>query len=86
MPRSTDLMPLNAAAVVLPPPGPLTDTLAMFDALQARAQVAGVTLRAPPPVPTTCCGRGCHGCVWEGFYQAAAYWREEAALVLGSWS
>lgn len=70
-----------------PPPaitqGPLADTQAMFAALQQRAHVAGVTLRTPPPRPTTCCGRGCNGCVWEGFYAAAAYWRQEAELLLG---
>jgi hypothetical protein len=57
---------------------PLAATLAMFAALQARARASGVCLRAPPPEPTACCGRGCHGCVWEGFYAAAQYWQEEA--------
>jgi len=63
-------------------PGPLAATLAMFAALQQRALASGVALRTPPPQPTTCCGRGCHGCVWEGFYAAADYWRDEAELVL----
>lgn len=54
------------------------DASALFLALQQRASESGVTLRRPPPEPTTCCGRGCNGCVWEGFYSAAAYWREEA--------
>lgn len=62
--------------------GPLADTQAMFAALQARAQAAGVALRSPPPLPTACCGRGCNGCVWEGFYAAAAYWREEMERLL----
>jgi len=49
---------------------------AMFAAL-------GLALRTPPAEPTTCCGRGCNGCVWEGFADAAEYWRQEALLVLG---
>lgn len=56
--------------------------LALFSALQQRADAAGVMLRPPPPEPLSCCGRGCNGCVWEGFYSAANYWREEALLIL----
>ncbi len=62
--------------------GPLAETQAMFAALQQRARTAGLKLRTPPPLPTGCCGRGCHGCVWEGFYEAAACWRDEAELLL----
>ncbi len=64
---------------------PLTDlnaTRAMFAALQARARLRGEALREPPPEPTSCCGRGCNGCVWEGYYAAALYWRDEALLIL----
>jgi hypothetical protein len=66
---------------------PLTDLAsarAMFTALQARALSEGITLREPPPEPTTCCGRGCNGCVWEGYYAAAQYWRDEALLLLAA--
>lgn len=55
---------------------------AVFQTLQARASQAGLTLRAPPPEPTSCCGRGCNGCVWEGWYAAAVYWQQEALLQL----
>ena len=54
----------------------------MFQTLQQRAADKGITLRNPPPEPTTCCGRGCNGCVWEGFLDAAEYWRQEALLQL----
>ena len=64
---------------------PLSDkqsAQALFAHAQAHAVQLGVTLRAPPPEPTSCCGRGCNGCVWEGFFAAAAYWREDALEAL----
>ncbi len=66
-------------------------TLPMADLPTARTLVAwftrqaaewGVHLRPPPPEPTTCCGRGCNGCVWEGFYSATHHWRSDAEAAL----
>ena len=64
------------------PPTDLPSALAMFAVLQARAQACGVALRQPPPEPTSCCGRGCNGCVWEGYYGALGFWLEDAAEAL----
>ena len=54
--------------------------LVMWFGTQAQGQ--GVSLRPPPPEPSTCCGRGCNGCVWEGFYTAMACWRQDARAAL----
>ncbi len=54
----------------------------MFRMIKHAAQAKGVTLRPPPEEPTTCCGKGCNGCVWEGYYDAVVYWRDEALFLL----
>ncbi|MEO8300081.1 MAG: oxidoreductase-like domain-containing protein [Burkholderiales bacterium] len=56
--------------------------LGLIGHLQQRAARSGTALREPPPEPTTCCGRGCNGCVWEGYYEAVAYWYDEGLLML----
>lgn len=65
---------------------PLTDhasAMRLVAHVQAQAAQQGVTLAfEPPPAPTSCCGRGCNGCVWEGFFAAMNYWREAAILTL----
>jgi hypothetical protein len=50
--------------------------------VQARLGQRGLAFRAPPPEPTTCCERGCNGCVWEGWHAAVGWWLEDAAALL----
>jgi hypothetical protein len=75
---------LNLGPECLTPATSGPSAAAMFAALQAQALRQGIELRRPPPEPTTCCGRGCNGCVWEGFFNAAEYWRLDALDALGA--
>ncbi len=70
----------------LPDPTHLAGAQALIARVQALLAAQGLTLRAPPPEPTTCCGRGCNGCVWEGWLAAVNYWRDEASLIWGDGS
>jgi Oxidoreductase-like protein, N-terminal len=60
---------------------PLTDrdrARGLVEAIQAAVARAGLSWRSPPPEPDTCCGRGCNGCVWEGYFTALSWWRDQA--------
>lgn len=65
-----------------PPPRNVDDARALIDAIEARLAARGLVLRPPPPEPTACCGRGCPGCVWQGYYAALLGWRDAARNLL----
>ena len=52
--------------------------------VQQQLSVRSLAHRQPPPEPTTCCGRGCNGCVWEGYEAALTWWLEDAQALLQS--
>lgn len=52
--------------------------------MQQDLHAAGHALRQPPPEPTTCCGRGCNGCVWESYDAALLFWYEDAGALLAT--
>ena len=51
---------------------------------QERLKAASHAFRDPPPEPTSCCGRGCNGCVWESYDDALMFWYQDAGALLAS--
>jgi Oxidoreductase-like protein, N-terminal len=60
----------------------LEQALAAITAQQALLAQLGLQFRLPPPLPTTCCGKGCVGCVWQAYFDAVGFWLEDADLAV----
>ena len=65
---------------------PVTDAFAARSVVQqteARLCAEGVSdFREAPEEPTSCCGQGCESCVWDGYFAAVGWWRDEALELL----
>lgn len=60
----------------------LANAQTLVSQIEALLSARRLIQRPPPPVPTTCCGRGCNGCVWQGYFEALRYWRDQARELL----
>jgi hypothetical protein len=55
----------------------------LIEQVAARLHASGVEdFREPPEEPTSCCGRGCEGCVWDSYYAAVGWWHDDAMELL----
>lgn len=59
---------------------PLEEARTEIVRLRSMAQAQGLELRAAPeePDPRSCCGRGCHPCMYTYYFEAYEKWRAEA--------
>ncbi|WP_365680422.1 oxidoreductase-like domain-containing protein [Propionivibrio sp.] len=64
------------------PMNDLADCQTLVSEIEALLAARRLSMRQPPPVPNTCCGRGCNGCVWQGYFEALSYWRDQASELL----
>lgn len=53
------------------------DAQAVVRAVKVLLGQQKVSFRSPSPLPD-----GCSGCVWQGYYEALAYWRDQAKALL----
>lgn len=56
----------------------LASAQAAIAAVLAWGQTTGQAIKPPPAEPVGCCGRGCEGCVWLGWFGALERWRTAA--------
>ncbi|WP_420473981.1 oxidoreductase-like domain-containing protein [Noviherbaspirillum sp. ST9] len=70
------------AEAISPLPANASEARQWIADLGGRLAHKKIAFRAPPEEPTSCCGRGCNGCVWEGYLHAVGYWCKQVRGML----
>ena len=72
------LSSLNQGQTTFSVPSSLAEARALIAAVRVKA--SGREIPEPPeePLPESCCGRGCEGCVFVTYYAALDAWRRDA--------
>lgn len=73
---------MSPSAIIFDPIQTVDAARQVFELINSIAFERNLSLRPMPLEPTSCCGRGCEGCVWSSFVQAAEHWRAYALDLL----
>jgi hypothetical protein len=69
-------------SLLFQPIGSALEAREVFKMIESLAVQHNIKIKPAPSEPTSCCSRGCEGCVWRAFFEAAQFWRQSALELL----